>query len=254
MLAFLDSIFIFLGNILLLAHEMIFSRFPGGKKIFGTEEIPKMIKEWIPWVIIGFFAFSFFIGLYLKSKSKYSKDVIRKILSDSHLEIFGLISDQDINNRITYFRETIIWGIRICFFDAFPYLKFQLGIGNYLTIFNRTGKYQESKIKFKINRDDEKGNNGIAGESWFIQNSPVKRESLDFGTDGTKKDYLEKTNIDEKIFIKLNIKAKSIIGLAIQNIRGQRAGVVVIDTKHSNFSQDIEKKLYDIAKKLMYVV
>jgi hypothetical protein len=261
MLAFLDSILIFLGNILLFAHEIIFSRYEEGKKIWESELIPKIIKEYTPWVIIGIFVLSFIIGLILKSKNRYSKDVIKRILSDYHQEIFGLNPDHDTNSRITYFREAsffrnlILFIVNFGFFKRPSFFKMKLDWRKHLFIYCRTGKFQASKTVFQIEKDYEGKNRGIAGRAWYGQGSIAKEENLgNPNNDKSKRIYLKRANISEEIFSQINIKAQSIIGLAIQNIRGERSGVIVIDTKHSKFNNDIDDKITEMAKKLMYVV
>lgn len=252
-LAYLDSLLIGLLNFLIYLENKFTSVKPN-ERIFSNETINEFLKNNVGEAIIWISLVSLVVSLVLKFFRHNNKKAVHKILEDSHLDIFSVKPDKDSNNRITYYKETFIPLLRPCFFDQFPFIKIQFGIGKYLVISSRTGRFQESITKFKINKDKEEKNYGIAGNAWYLQNEIVKEEGLP-PSDGSKSTiYAKKTKIKVKDLPKFNVKGTSILGVAIQDVDGKRRGALVIDTRHEAFSQTTETSVWEVTKKLMYVV
>jgi len=254
MFQFIDSLLILVTNLLIFFDGKI-SKW-GDKDLFESVPLTSFVKNNITEAIVTVCASSFLVNLILKKMNarKHNKTAIDKILEDTHLEVFGVKPASDPTSRITYYKPTFIFGIRPVTFKNQPFIKVQFGLGKHLVISSRTGCFQESITKFKIHNDKPIKDNGIAGKAWYQRNQIIREEKLPSPDGSRGADYAKKSNINIKKFSDFNVKATSILGLAIQNVEGEREGVLVFDTKHNQFPVSIDQCVSEVTKKLMYVV
>jgi hypothetical protein len=254
MFQFIDSLLIFFTNLLIFLDGKV-SRW-GDQDLLQSKLLTALVKNNITSAIITLSISSFFVNLFVKkfNSRKHNQNAINKILEDTHLETFGVKPASDGNSRITYYKPTFIFGARPVFFSRQPFIKLQFGLGKYLVISTRTGCFQDSITKFKIHEDKQVSDNGIAGKAWYLRNEIIKEEKLPRPEGARASEYAKKSNINLNQFDNFNVKACSILGLAIQDVEGRREGVLVFDTKHSKFPDSIDRCISEVTKKLMYVV
>lgn len=261
---FIEVLFNSLTAIFTFLNEVFFKKWTENEKILSSTEIPILIKSWVPWIIIVSAVVALIFALLSQRRQIFTREVRSKILSDFHQNIFIIPPDKDTYNRITYYKEARICRFYWCGFKTlfvlvglrFKFPSLRIKIGNHLIIDCRTGRWQKSRTAFKIHRDIEKSNEGIAGLTWFTQDTQIKEDLADLSQDKKRdlKSYLDQTNINEEHLNTLNIKCRSILGINITDINGERAGVIVIDSARQKLGINVAMVMSDLAPKLTYTV
>ncbi len=163
------------------------------------------------YISLGTIAFTaFFVEEYIDWMSKASYKSALDILRDALFK--NMPPDEMFHHRATLFkanrRETK--------------LKF----------FCRSGTQYQKKVQpFKINNDNEKENEGIAGQAWF-KNATLNYPNLPEWRDDDK--YANSGHLPLDKVKKLNVKSRSIVATPIRNLDGKRWGVLVVDSRNPN--------------------
>ena len=198
-------------------------------------------------------AFLLFIVLDLLLNNNYRKELRQKYLDDCHYNIFKQKSNQDSINRITYFERIYIPFI-------YPSLKRRRlfwGIyGHYLVIDTRTGKYRKSHTQWPIHEDKKDKNKGIAGMSWYHHNVIEVQKLPDLNVGGLEslEKYCQLSYMTPSMGKKLNVKSRSFLAIPIENFKGSRIGVVVIDSLDKEVPKKAKQKYKNkILKTMSYL-
>lgn len=168
------------------------------------------------YILLGVIAGAAFMGEeYINWISKASYKSALNILRDALFKSFP--PDEMFHHRATLFkanrRETK--------------LKF----------FCRSGtQYQRSVQSFQINNDNEKQNEGIAGQAWFkdaaLNYSDLPEIPSEWRDGDDKcKEYAKAGHLPLEKAKKLNVKSRSIAATPIRNLDGKRWGVLVVDSR-----------------------
>lgn len=157
----------------------------------------------------------------LRSETKYRLKAVLDIIRDSYFR--GTPETEKHLNRVTLFRRT----------------------KGTLVPFCRSGTaHQRGSQKFAIDDDHEERNEGIAGKAWFTSGSVTKNDLPEppgqwDNNDARCKAYAEAGNLPIAKAAKLRVKAQSIHATVIRTHRGERWGVLVLDSaKRGQISED----------------
>ena len=109
-----------------------------------------------------------------------------------------------------------------------------------LKFFCRSGTQYQKKVQpFKINNDNEKENEGIAGQAWFkdatLNYANLPEIPSDWRDDDDRcEEYAKVGHLPLNKAKKLNVKSRSVVATPIRNLDGKRWGVLVIDSRNPN--------------------
>ena len=105
-----------------------------------------------------------------------------------------------------------------------------------LSAYCRAGdRYQHRISSFTINHNDERSNEGIIGQAWFRNATtakvlpPCPGEWSD--DDPDCREYARQGLLPVKKAAKLNVKSRSVLAMPIRNLKGNKWGVLVLDSR-----------------------
>jgi hypothetical protein len=179
---------------------------------------------------LAFFIFGSRVFRYWAGDRLINRKEIKHILDSLQKNFFqGIDSEEQFKHRVTLFK-------------AYPYRHWYTywpwGRCRYLKVYARSGtRYQHSTTCFKIDDESESGNHGVAGQAWFkdaqvtVSDLPIWPENGTQENEKVCQEYAKKGNITIEVANKLEIKSRSISATVVRNRKGERWGVLVLDSR-----------------------
>jgi len=108
------------------------------------------------------------------------------------------------------------------------------------------GFHKTSRVRWSIKRSEAENYHGIAGHAWalgiFVAIDGLP--NYDTCSPSEQQKYLKDTFIGEREVSKLHWKACSFRGLVVKNLRGEKIGVLMMESKQPNGLAQIDAETF----------